>query len=96
MTGTFDLLLRQCGRLTMEMTRISPTDTRAPTANPKIRLPEGFDLSRLGPHVRAAYLGPTPDNPFLTLRNRLKRARFYDERERRDAEQHRDHPAAKP
>ncbi len=45
-------------------------------------LPTGFDLSRYGPHVQAAYRGPTPDNPSLSLNKRLKRARFYDQRER--------------
>lgn len=45
-------------------------------------LPAGFDLSRYGPHVQAAYRGPTPDNPSRSLRTRLKRARFYDQRER--------------
>ncbi|MDG5487216.1 hypothetical protein NYR55_01045 [Sphingomonas sp. BGYR3] len=36
----------------------------------------------MGRHERAALAGPTADNPFLTRRARLKRARFYDERER--------------
>ncbi|WP_454887884.1 hypothetical protein [Sphingomonas oryzagri] len=53
---------------------------------PRTRLPEGFDLSRFGRHARAAYLGPTADNPFLSLRSRLKRASFYDRRERLAAE----------
>jgi hypothetical protein len=45
-------------------------------------LPAGFDLSRFGRHVQAAYHGPTQDNPSLSLSKRLKRARFYDQRER--------------
>ena len=45
-------------------------------------LPAGFDLSRFGRHVQAAYQGPTQDNPSLSLHKRLKRARFYDQRER--------------
>lgn len=49
-------------------------------------LPNGFDLSHYGPHVQAAYGGPTKDNPFLSLRRRLSRARFYDQREREAAE----------
>lgn len=49
-------------------------------------LPNGFDLSKFGPHVRAAYRGPTPDNPSLSLRHRLKRAAFFDQRERQAAE----------
>jgi hypothetical protein len=33
-------------------------------------------------HVDRAMLGPTPDNPSLSLRKRLKRAAFFDQRER--------------
>lgn len=43
---------------------------------------EGFDMSRYGRHVQAAYRGPTSDNPSLSLSRRLKRARFFDQRER--------------
>ena len=32
--------------------------------------------------VERAYRGPTPDNPSLSLRTRLKRAAFFDKRER--------------
>ena len=49
------------------------------------RLPNGFDLSRFGRHARAAYLGPTPDNPSHSLKRRLKRASFFDQREREAA-----------
>jgi hypothetical protein len=49
------------------------------------RLPNGFDLSRFGRHTRAAYLGPTPDNPSHSLKRRLKRASFFDQREREAA-----------
>lgn len=45
-------------------------------------LPAGFDLSRFGPHVQAAYRGPTEDNPSLSLRHRLRRAAALDQRER--------------
>jgi len=54
------------------------------TAGPD-RLPNGFDLSRFGRHTRAAYLGPTPENPSLSLRHRLRRASFFDQREREAA-----------
>ena len=47
-----------------------------------IALPNGFDLSRFGRHTQAAYRGPTSDNPSLSLRKRLKRASFFDGRER--------------
>ena len=33
-------------------------------------------------HVDQAMLGPTPDNPSLSLKKRLKRAAFFDQRER--------------
>jgi hypothetical protein len=45
----------------------------------------GFDISRFGRHVQAAYRGPTPDNPSLSLKNRLRRASFFDQQERRAA-----------
>jgi hypothetical protein len=32
--------------------------------------------------MEAAYRGPTPDNPFLSLKKRLRRAAFFDQRER--------------
>jgi len=48
-------------------------------------LPNGFDLSRFGPHTQAAYRGPTPDNPSLSLKHRLRRASFFDQREREAA-----------
>jgi hypothetical protein len=33
-------------------------------------------------HVDRATRGPTPDNPSLSLKKRLKRAAFFDQRER--------------
>ena len=36
--------------------------------------------------VERAYRGPTADNPSLSLRKRLKRAAFFDKREREAAE----------
>jgi len=45
-------------------------------------LPEGFDLSRFGRHVQAAYRGPTPENPSLSLKHRLRKASAMDQRER--------------
>ena len=43
--------------------------------------PADSDLSRYGRHTQAAYRGPTPDNPSLSLKRRLKRAAFFDRRE---------------
>jgi hypothetical protein len=37
-------------------------------------------------HVDRARRGPTPDNPSLALKKRLKRAAFFDQRERLAAE----------
>lgn len=37
-------------------------------------------------HVDRAMRGPTPDNPSLSLKTRLKRAAFFDKREREVAE----------
>ena len=54
---------------------------------PATALPKGFDLSRFGRHVQAAYRGPTPDNPSLSLKNRLRRASFFDQQERRAAQE---------
>jgi hypothetical protein len=52
---------------------------------PRTKLPSNFDLSRFGPHVRAAYMGPTPDNPSLSLKYRLRRAGAMDQRVRLEA-----------
>ncbi|KQX26087.1 hypothetical protein ASD39_02280 [Sphingomonas sp. Root50] len=54
----------------------------AATSGPTTAIPAGFDLSRFGRHTQAAYAGPTADNPFLSLKRRLKRASFLDGRER--------------
>jgi MYXO-CTERM domain-containing protein len=35
-----------------------------------------------GDRIAAAYRGPTPDNPSLSLKKRLKRATFFEQRER--------------
>ncbi len=63
---------------------IAPAMTRFSASAPMAdsSLPAGFDLSRFGRHTQAAYRGPTPENPFLSLRRRLKRASFLDARER--------------
>ena len=53
---------------------------------PRTKLPEGFDLSRFGPHVRAAYLGPTADNPSLSMKHRLRRAAAMDQQLRQHGE----------
>ena len=37
-------------------------------------------------HIDRAIRGPTPDNPSLSLKTRMKRAAFFDQRERQVAE----------
>lgn len=57
-----------------------PTPAKnAPPTNP----PAGFDVSRFGPHVQAAYGGPTADNPSVSLEYRLRRAAVMDREERK-------------
>jgi hypothetical protein len=53
---------------------------------PRTKLPPNFDLSRFGPHVRAAYQGPTADNPSLSMRHRLRRAAALDQQARHHGE----------
>ena len=38
-------------------------------------------MSRFGPHVQAAYRGPTPDNPSVSLKRRLTVGHFLDKEE---------------
>jgi hypothetical protein len=60
----------------------TPVLARQEIRDEQMTLANGFDLSRFGPHARAAYRGPTPDNPSHSLRRRLARASFFDQRER--------------
>jgi len=60
----------------------TPATAREAEEEQPSSLPSGFDLSRFGPHVQAAYRGPTADNPSLSLRNRLRRAAAMDQKER--------------
>jgi hypothetical protein len=71
-----------------------PATSAALAGAPATKLPSGFDLSRFGPHVQAAYRGPTPDNPSLSLKYRLRRASALDQQERRAANQPAKRPAA--
>jgi LPXTG-motif cell wall-anchored protein len=48
---------------------------------------DGFDASRFGRHVQAAYRGPTEDNSSVSLEHRLRRASVLDEQEREALEQ---------
>jgi hypothetical protein len=60
----------------------APVAATSPLHDQATSLPEGFDLSRFGRHVQAAYRGPTPDNPSLSLKHRLRKANALDQRER--------------
>jgi len=60
----------------------TPDNATLPPDRPLTSMPEDFDDSRFGRHVQAAYRGPTADNPSLSLKTRLKRAHFFDQRER--------------
>ncbi len=51
-----------------------------PIDHPVVDLPEGVDVAP-GSHVEAAYAGPTAENPSLSIKKRLKRAAFFDQRE---------------
>jgi len=51
---------------------------------------------RFRPHVRAAYLGPTPDNPSLSLKYRLRRAAAMDQRARLEGREAPVQPAVMP
>jgi hypothetical protein len=76
------------------MPAYAAVDSLAPSSSaPAAKLPTGFDISRFGRHAQAAYRGPTPDNPSLSLKKRLKVASFFDQRERMAAAVQPDRPA---
>ncbi len=61
--------------------RSSNEAARCPAAMQPTEIPDDFDTSGFGRHVQAAYEGPTPENPSLSLRKRLKIAGELDRRE---------------
>lgn len=63
---------------------------------PRTKLPPNFDVSRFGPHTRAAYMGPTEDNPSLSMKHRLRRAAAMDQQLRQHGESPREHVQAPP
>lgn len=79
----------------------APTFVRTPMPDPvpvaavaaASTLPDGFDVSRFGPHVQAAYNGPTEDNPSASLKRRLTVGHFLD---KQDAEAVTSAPATVP
>ena len=56
-----------------------------PAATTPTLLPASIAADSIGHHVRAAYEGPSPNNPSLVLKKRLKRAAFFDLRDRQAA-----------
>jgi hypothetical protein len=54
--------------------------------DPKIASNDGSDRRPGETWVERAYRGPSPANPSVSLRNRLRRAAFFDKRERDVAE----------
>src|SRR3546814_8735478 len=71
---------------------VCSSDLATPARAPAMRSTPAFAAAPhggMGRHEAMALAGPTPDNPFLTLKKRLKRARFHDRRERLDrSEEH--------
>ena len=61
---------------TPENPSVTPADAPAPAASSS-----ACADAAPGSHVEAACEGPTPDNPSLSIKKRLKRARFFDQRE---------------
>lgn len=59
--------------------RTAPAVASPALAAGPVRAADGHLMGR---HEALAMQGPSTDNPFLTLKNRLKRARFYDRQER--------------
>ena len=66
--------------LTLIMTQSTPenpsADEPAPAASPS-----ACADAAPGSHVEAACEGPSEDNPSLSIKKRLKRAQFFDQRE---------------
>lgn len=65
------------------MTNSTPEDPSATTAAAPVPVasPSACHDPAPGSHVEAACEGPTADNPSLSIKKRLKRAQFFDQRE---------------
>ena len=64
----------------------TPAIAAAPLAPAMVSTGHLMDRRHGETWVERAHRGPTPDNPSLSLRKRLKRAAFFDARERQVAE----------
>jgi hypothetical protein len=72
-----------CRSFTLIMTQSTPkipTAMSAETPAPPASNSPCADAAP-GSHVEAACEGPTADNPSLSIKKRLKRAQFFDQRE---------------
>ena len=69
--------------LSLIMTQSTPENPSATTAAEPAPAasPSACADPSPGSHVEAACEGPTPDNPSLSIKKRLKRAQFFDQRE---------------
>ena len=69
--------------MTLIMTHSTPDNPSATRADePATALsPSPCADAAPGSHVEAACEGPTPDNPSLSIKKRIKRAQFFDQRE---------------
>ena len=69
--------------LTLIMTQSNPENPSAtpPYASAPAASPSPCADAAPGSHVEAACEGPTADNPSLSIKKRLKRAQFFDQRE---------------
>lgn len=69
--------------LTSIMTNSTPENPSATTttASVPVASPSACHDPAPGSHVEAACEGPSADNPSLSLKKRVKRAQFFDQRE---------------
>jgi hypothetical protein len=69
--------------LTLIMTQSTPENPSAPPADASAPAasPSPCADAAPGSHVEAACEGPTEDNPSLSIKKRIKRAQFFDQRE---------------
>lgn len=72
-----------CRSFTLIMTQNTPKVPTATPAETPAPAPLGSACADAAPgsHVEAACEGPTADNPSLSIKKRLKRAQFFDQRE---------------
>jgi len=59
----------------------TPPASKNPSATPERASPSACADPAPGSHIEAACEGPTADNPSLSIKKRLKRAQFFDQRE---------------